>query len=263
MNNLSDLNPSQLRSAFRNQTAGGQTSGLAYGYVQANLTILPAHMAEDFRKFCELNPRPCPIIGVSAVGDGVMRELGDDIDVRTDVSAYRVFKDGKFSEEVSDISALWRDDFVAFALGCSFSFEEALMNEGFTPRHIELGRNVPMYRSSIDLLPAGPFAGKMVVSMRPFLPEQAKRVAEITAMFPRVHGGPIHIGNPEEIGIKNILKPDFGDEPQIKDGEIPIFWACGVTPQVAIENARPEICITHKPGHMLISDLLNSDFVEK
>jgi len=256
------MTPSEIRQKIRKGGLSQQTSGMAYGYVQANLVILPQSMADDFKKFCELNPAPCPLIGVSKLGDAALPELGADIDVRFDVSAYRVFKNGKFDEEVSDISTLWRDDFVAFALGCSFSFEEALMDAGLGVRHIELGRNVPMYRSTIDTAPAGPFGGKMVVSMRPFLPEQVKKVAEITSRFPRVHGGPVHVGDPAKIGIENILKPDFGDEPHINDGEIPMFWACGVTPQVAIENARPEICITHKPGHMLISDRRNCEFID-
>lgn len=262
MNDLSNLNPAQLRNAFRANASGGQTSGLAYGYVQANLTILPESMADDFRVYCERNPRPCPLIGVSAVGDASFPELGRGIDVRTDIATYRVFKDGKFSAEVSDISSLWRDDFVAFALGCSFSFEEALIDAGIGVRHIELGRNVPMYRTAIDTVSAGPFGGKMVVSMRPFKADQVKKAVEITSKFPRVHGGPIHIGSPEEIGIKNIATPDFGDVPQINEGEVLLFWACGVTPQVAIENARPQICITHKPGHMLVTDRLNSEFTD-
>ena len=263
--------PKDLRKAFRGggtsgQTSGqtsSQTSGMAYGHVQANLAILPESMADDFKQYCELNPRPCPLIGMSKPGDPSLPELGGDIDVRHDVSAYHVFKDGKFIEVVSHINDdLWRDDFVTFALGCSFSFEEALMDAGLTVRHIELGRNVPMYRTSIETIPSGSFSGKMVVSMRPFLENQVERVVEITSRFPRVHGAPIHVGGGHEIGVKNISNPDFGDAPEIRHGEIPVFWACGVTPQVAIEQAKPEICITHKPGHMLITDRLNSEFMD-
>ena len=231
--------------------------------MQANLAILPESMADDFKKYCELNPRPCPLIGMSKPGETSLPELGEAIDVRRDVSAYRVFKEGKLVEEVSDISDdLWRDDFVTFALGCSFSFEEALIDAGLPVRHIELGRNVPMYRSNIDTVSSGPFSGKMVVSMRPFPKNQVERAVEITSHFPRVHGGPVHVGDPSEIGIENILKPDFGDAPEIRHGEVPLFWACGVTPQVAIEQAKPKICITHKPGHMLITDRLNSEFID-
>ena len=255
--------PQDLRKEFRGGSMSRQTSGMAYGYVQANLAILPESMADDFKKYCELNPQPCPLIGMSKPGDPSLPELGEDIDVRFDVSAYRVFKDGKLVEVVSNISDnLWRDDLVTFALGCSFSFEEALMDAGLPVRHIELGRNVPMYRSNIETNPSGPFGGKMVVSMRPFPTEQVKRVVEITSSFPRVHGGPVHVGNPNEIGIENIFAPDFGDAPEIRNGEVPVFWACGVTPQVAIEQARPKICITHKPGHMLITDRLNSEFID-
>ena len=240
---------------------------MARGYVQANLAILPADMADDFKKYCALNPQPCPLIGMSKPGDPSLPELGEDIDVRFDVSAYHVFKDGKLTEVVSHISdALWRDDLVTFALGCSFSFEEALVDAGLPVRHIELGKNVPMYRSNIETNPSGPFSGNMVVSMRPFPVEQVESAVEITSRFPRVHGGPVHVGSLDEmggeIGIENILNPDFGDAPEIRDGEVPVFWACGVTPQVAIEHARPKICITHKPGHMLITDRLNSEFID-
>lgn len=264
--NSPGVSPADLRKAFRNELKGGPafgpTSGMAYGYVQANLAILPQSMAADFEKFCDLNPRPCPLLAVSKPGDPSLPQLGGGIDVRGDVSAYHVFRDGKFETEVFDLFDLWRDDLVSFALGCSFSFEEALMDGGLSVRHIELGRNVAMYRTNIDTTPAGPFGGPMVVSMRPFAPDQVAKVVEITSSFPRVHGAPLHVGDPSHIGITNIAKPDFGDASEIRDGEIPVFWACGVTPQVAIEQARPELCFTHKPGHMLITDKLNSEFIE-
>ncbi len=263
----SNYSPAELRRAFRNADMDGQTSGMARGYVQVNLAILPENMADDFKKYCELNPQPCPLISMSKPGDPSLPELGAGIDVRQDVSAYHVFKDGKLTEVVSHINdALWRDNLVTFALGCSFSFEEALVDAGLPVRHIELGRNVPMYRSNIATNPSEPFNGNMVVSMRPFPTEQVEAAVEITSRFPRVHGGPVHVGSlgemGGEIGIKNILKPDFGDAPEIRHGEVPVFWACGVTPQVAIEQARPKICITHKPGHMLITDRLNSEFMD-
>lgn len=267
MNTNATMTPSEIRQAIRKGELNQQTSGMARGYVQANLAILPADMADDFKKYCELNPQPCPLIGMSKPGDPSLPELGEDIDVRADVSAYHVFKDGKLTEVLSHISdALWRDDLVTFALGCSFSFEEALVDAGLPIRHIELGKNVPMYRSNIETNPSGPFSGKMVVSMRPFPANQVEMAVEITSRFPRVHGGPVHVASLDEmgseIGIENILKPDFGDAPEIRHGEVPVFWACGVTPQVAIEHARPKICITHKPGHMLITDRLNSEFID-
>ncbi len=254
--------PAQLRAAFRSGQRTGQTSALAPGFVQANLAILPQNLADDFKSFCDLNPKPCPLLAVSAPGDPHFPELSADIDIRTDVSMYRVFKDGAFVEEVTDLTDLWRDDLVAFALGCSFSFEEALTDAGLAIRHIELGRNVPMYRTSIDTVTAGSFGGKMVVSMRPFKQSDIDQVIAITKRFPRVHGSPVHVGDPLAIGIADINAPDFGDGPEIRDGEVAVFWACGVTPQVAIEMARPEICITHKPGHMLITDRLNADFMD-
>lgn len=254
--------PAQLRAQFRTGQRVCQTSGMASGFVQANLAILPSSMADDFKTFCELNPKPCPLLAMSVPGDPALNELGRDIDIRTDVSMYRVFKDGRFVEEVSDLSDLWRDDLVTFALGCSFSFEEALGNAGIGIRHIELGRNVPMYRTSLDTVEAGPFGGKMVVSMRPFGEKDVEQVVAITRHFPRVHGAPVHVGDPLAIGIEDLGAQDFGDAPQVRDGEVPVFWACGVTPQVAIEQARPEICITHKPGHMLITDRLNAEFMD-
>ncbi len=254
--------PAQLRAAARDGQFSGQTSGLARGYVQANIVILPKAMAADFKTFCERNPRPCPLLAISGAGEPALDELGPGIDIRTDVSAYRVFRDGVFVEDVTDIQDLWRDDLVTFALGCSFSFEEALMDAAIAVRHVEQGRNVPMYRTTIDTAAAGTFGGQMVVSMRPFASADIERVREITGRFPRVHGAPVHVGAPGDIGIGNIEQPDFGDAVDVYPGEVMAFWACGVTPQVAIERAKPEICITHKPGHMLITDRLNAEFAD-
>jgi uncharacterized protein YcsI (UPF0317 family) len=220
--------------------------------------ILPAELANDFLRFCQLNPKPCPLIATSnSPGDFTLPPLGD-VDIRTDVPSYRVFRDGELVEERVDISALWRDDLVTFALGCSFSFEEALLADGLEVRNVTQKVNVPMYRTSIDCKPAGPFAGKMVVSMRPFRAADAIRAIQICTRFPAVHGAPIHLGDPGQIGIADLARPDYGDAVSVAAGELPLFWACGVTPQVALEQARPAFAVTHSPGCMLVTDLRNS-----
>jgi len=250
--------PQGLRRKIRAGEHSGNTSGLAPGYVQCNIVILPADWANDFLRFCQLNPRPCPLIAsANSPGDFTLPPLGD-IDIRTDVPSYRIFRDGVLQDEVTDITALWRDDLVSFALGCSFSFEEALLADGLEVRNVTERVNVPMYRSSIECAPAGPFAGRMVVSMRPFRAADAIRAIQICTRFPAVHGAPVHLGNPQLIGIDDLARPDYGDAVSVKDGELPLFWACGVTPQVALEAARPPFAITHSPGCMLVTDLRNS-----
>ena len=236
----------------------GPTSGLAPGNVQANLVILPAELANDFLRFAQANPRPCPVLGVTEVGDPRLPMLGEDLDLRTDLPRYRVWRHGEMVEEPTDISHLWRDDLVGFAIGCSFSFEEALIEDGIEVRHITRGCNVPMYRTNVDCVPAGVFHGKLVVSMRPMKPADAIRAVQITSRFPSVHGAPVHIGFPASIGIKDIAKPDYGDAVPVGADELPVFWACGVTPQSVIAEAKPDFCITHAPGSMLITDLLNT-----
>ena len=254
-----EISPAELRQKIRNGAHKGNTSGLCAGYVQCNLVILPADWAEDFLAFCEANPKPCPLIAVSQPGEFSLTKLGADIDIRSDIPSYRVFENGQLRNEVNDISDLWRDDLVAFLLGCSFSFEEALIAEGLDVRNVTEAVNVPMYRTNIDCTAVGPFAGQMVVSMRPFAPPEALRAAEISGRFPSVHGEPVHYANPEHIGITDINQPDYGDSVTIKEGEHPLFWACGVTPQVALDNAKPPFCITHSPGSMLVTDMKNSD----
>ena len=246
------------RLAIRAGAHRGPTAGLAPGNVQGNLAILPQALAGDFLRFCQLNPKPCPLIGTSAPGDPRIPALGEDLDIRTDLPRYRVFKDGKLVDEPLEITKYWRQDLVSFVLGCSFSFELPILEAGIRLRHIEENTTVPMYRSSIDCVPAGRFRGKMVVSMRSFTPADAIRVIQITSRFPAVHGAPVHISLPEAIGVRDIARPDFGDPPARAAGELPLFWGCGVTPQVAIEAARPSLCITHKPGAMLITDKRNS-----
>ncbi len=247
-----------VRLACRRGAFAGQTSGLAPGHVQGNLAILPAELAFDFLRFCQLNPKPCPLIGVSEKGDARIPALGDDFDIRTDLPRYRVWQDGKLVDEPQDIRSWWRDDLVAFVIGCSFSFEEALLQDGIPLRHIEQGCNVPMYRTSVACAPSGPFAGPMVVSMRPLKPADAIRAIQVTSRFPSVHGAPVHMGTPALIGIADIGKPDYGDTVEVRPDELPVFWACGVTPQAVIAAARPAFAITHAPGSMIVTDLKNS-----
>ncbi|MDA1329187.1 MAG: putative hydro-lyase, partial [Proteobacteria bacterium] len=236
----------------------GHTSGLADEHVQGNVVILPQAWANDFLRFCQRNPKPCPVLAVGEPGDPMLPTLGHDIDIRTDVPRYRVWQHGNLVDEPTDIQTLWQDDWVTFVLGCSFSFEQALLQAGVPLRHIEQGRNVAMYRTHLPTVAAGPFAGPLVVSMRPMRAEHAIRAVQITSRFPQVHGAPVHLGDPRLIGVANLHQPDYGDAVTVHDDELPVFWACGVTPQAALALAKPPICITHAPGAMLIADPLNS-----
>ncbi len=236
----------------------GQTAGLAPGFVQGNLAILPKALAADFLRFCHLNPKPCPVIGISEPGSPYVPALGADLDLRSDLPRYRIWSKGELVEEVKDISHVWRDDLVAFVIGCSFSFEEALIEDGLPLRHVACGRNVSMYKTNVPTVKAGPFEGPLVVSMRPLKAADAIRAIQITSRFPSVHGAPVHIGRPDLIGIADISKPDYGDAVDVKDDELPVFWACGVTPQAVIGAVKPEFAITHAPGCMLVTDVRNS-----
>ena len=237
----------------------GPTAGLAPGNVQANLAILPAALAHDFLRFAQANPKPCPVLAVSDPGATSLPALAGDLDIRTDVPRYRVWRHGELVEEPTDIRHLWRDDLVTFAIGCSFSFEAALIEDGIEIRHVARGCNVPMFRTSIATVPAGVFHGPLVVSMRPLRPADAIRAIQVTSRYPSVHGAPVHIGLPEAIGIRDLARPDYGDAVPVGADELPVFWACGVTPQSVIAQVRPEFCITHAPGCMLITDLRNSN----
>ncbi|MDC0659699.1 putative hydro-lyase [Leisingera sp. SS27] len=252
---LKDGSAAEARAAIRAGQYQGHTAGLGSGVLQANLAIMPEKYALDFMRFCQRNPKPCPLTGVSDTGNPMMATLGQDIDIRTDVPAYNVYRDGKLAETVTDIQALWQDDFVAFALGCSFTFEHALQRAGLPLWHVENNTTVPMFRTGIDTVPAGPFSGKMVVSMRALPQDRVEQAAGISRRYPLAHGAPVHWGDPAEIGIQDITRPDWGDAALVGAGETPVFWACGVTPQVAIETAALPLCITHKPGHMLITDV--------
>ncbi len=251
----------ELRAAARSGEFTGHTSGKAPGYVQANLVILPRDWAYDFLLFAQRNPKPCPVLEVGDAGDPRTSVLAADGDVRTDVPLYRVYEDGELVAEVGDVRSRWREDFVFFLLGCSFTFERALVDAGLTLRHQEENRNVPMYRTNLMCRGAGRFLpSPMVVSMRPYLPGDAIRAVEITREFPAVHGSPVHIGDPAYIGISQIEKPDWGDHVSIREGELTVFWACGITPQQAALVSKPPVMITHAPGHMFVGERSDYDF---
>jgi uncharacterized protein YcsI (UPF0317 family) len=246
------------RARIRRGEHTGNTAGLAPGFVQGNLVVLPAEAAGDFLRFCQRNPQACPLLAVGEPGDPMLPALGEDLDIRHDLPRYRVWRDGALAGEPTDIAELWRDDLVSFVIGCSFSFEQALMEAGVPLRHVLEGRNVAMYRTNRATAPAGRFHGPLVVSMRPMTPAHAIRAIQITSRFPRVHGAPVHLGLPAQLGIADLARPDFGDPVALRDDELPVFWACGVTPQAALMASRPPFAITHAPGCMLITDELNT-----
>jgi uncharacterized protein YcsI (UPF0317 family) len=245
----------RVRLACRQEGFSGQTSGLAEGFAQANLVVLPAAVAADFQEFCRRNPKPCPLLDVTEPGNPVPARLAADADLRTDLPRYRVWKNGELAGEVTDLVDLWRDDFVSFLIGCSFTFEAALLRAGLSVRHLDLGVNVAMYRTNRPCASAGPFRGPLVVSMRPFKPADAIRAVQITSRFPAVHGAPVHIGLPGDLGIVDLARPDYGDVVPVAAGELPVFWACGVTPQAVLASARLPLAITHSPGCMFVSDV--------
>ncbi len=253
------LDPASIRRRVRTAAITGHTSGLAPGHVQGNVVILPADLAGDFFRFCHRNPKPCPLLAVSEAGQPRLPSLGADLDIRTDVPRYRVWRDGALVDEPTDIAAYWRGDLVTFVLGCSFTFEQALLDAGIALRHVSLRRNVAMYRTTIATAPAGPFHGPLVVSMRPLKAADVVRATEITSRFPSMHGAPIHVGDPALIGIAELSRPDYGDPVPLSADEVPVFWACGVTPQAVVIAARPSFCITHAPGCMLVTDRLNEE----
>lgn len=260
-NELRNLHPSELRGLVRDNSFAIQTGGSYRGFVQTNIVILPAEYAQDFKRYCQLNPKPCPLLATGEPGNPKLPELGSDIDIRTDVPAFNIFEGGELVNTVFDIKEYWQDDFVTFALGCSYSFEEALEDVGLEVRHNRLGLVSPMYTTNIETKSVGPFFGPTVVTMRPFSSSDVDRVIQVTSRFPKVHGAPIHIGNPNEIGIEDLAKTEFGGNAvPVNDNEVPVFWACGVTPQLAVANAQLPICITHKPAFMLVTDRTNAEF---
>jgi uncharacterized protein YcsI (UPF0317 family) len=253
------LTGAKVRELAREGELTGPTPGMALGYVQANLVIVPRDLAFDLLLFCQRNPKPCPLLDVTEPGSPEPRLVAPGADLRTDVPRYRVYRDGELVDEPADLRRWWRDDLVGFLLGCSFTFEHALLQAGVPVRHIERGGNVPMYRTNRPCRPAGVFRGPMVVSMRPLTPEQMVTATRICARFPRAHGVPVHFGDPAAIGIADLDRPDYGDPVEVRPGEVPVFWACGVTPQAVAVEARPPFLITHKPGHMFVTDLRDTD----
>jgi uncharacterized protein YcsI (UPF0317 family) len=249
-----NLTPTQLRKLIRSGEWSKPTTGVASGFVQANLVMLPKEEAFHFLLFCVRNPKPCPILDVLEPGK-VEPNIAPGADLRTDLPRYRLFEQGKLKEEVEDVRGVFHDEMVSFLLGCSFSFEAALVAADIPVRNLEEGKNVSMYITNRDCQPAGPFSGPLVVTMRPMKPAEAVRAIQVTTRFHLTHGAPVHIGSPEEIGIKDLDRPDFGDAVTIRAGEIPVFWACGVTSSLAVMSPPLPLVVTHAPGHMFVSDL--------
>ncbi|MGO1948909.1 MAG: putative hydro-lyase [Mycobacteriaceae bacterium] len=261
MTDPATLSPSESRALFRAGTSV-PTPGYAPGHAQANLITLPKEDAFDFLIFAQRNPRPCPLLDVLEPGQTSSALLADG-DIRTDIPSYRVYRDGVLTDEVTEVTDLWRDDFVSFLIGCSFTFESALLDNGVPVAHIARGRNVPMYRTSVQTNRAGRFGGPLVVSMRPVPASQVADAVRITSRYPSVHGAPVHVGDPAALGIEDLYSPDFGDAPVAADlgpGTVPVFWACGVTPQAVVMNSAPELAITHSPGYMLVTDARDVDY---
>lgn len=252
---LSGADRGTVRDAIRSGRYSGHTAGLALGRLQCNLAILPGAYAADFHDFCRNNPKACPLAGVSEPGAFAVPRLGPEVDVRTDAARYNVYKFGVLERQVTDLLDLWQEDLVAFAIGCSFTFENALQRAGIAMRHIDRNVTVPMYRTTIETAPSGPFGGGMVVSMRPIPKLRLDEVYSVCRAYPLAHGAPVHAGDPAEIGIPDLNSPDWGQAVPVHDDEVPVFWACGVTPQVAIMTAKPPLSITHAPGAMLIADV--------
>ncbi len=256
---MATMTPAALRLLMRKGELVRPTAGMAKGHVQANLAIVPKDIAYDFLLFAQRNPKPCPVLDVTDPGSPEPKLMAPGADLRFDAPKYRIYKAGVMVDEVVNLEKYWRDDLVAFLLGCSFTFETALLAAGVPVRHIEACCNVPMYITDIPCRPAGKFHGNMVVSMRPIPHDKVVKAVQVTSRFPAVHGAPIHIGDPVVIGIRDLGRTDFGDSVEIRDGEVPVFWACGVTPQAVAMTAKPEIMITHAPGHMFLCDARDED----
>lgn len=255
----SRMEPSKVREYIREGKITGPTAGMCRGYAQANLVILPKKLAYDFLLFTQRNPQSCPVLEVTDTGSRTLTKLADGADIATDFPKYRIYEKGVMTGEYEEVSNFWQDDFVGFLIGCSFSFEGELLDVDIPVRHMEEGVNVPMFNTNIPSESAGIFHGNMVVSMRPIPYNQVVKAVKVTAGMPRVHGAPVQIGAPERIGIGDIMHPDYGDAVLVKEDEVPVFWPCGVTPQNAIMNTKPDFVITHAPGHMFITDIKNNE----
>lgn len=254
--NTSLISPVEARKHFR---AGlvKPTSGWSAGYAQANLIALPRDLAFDFLLFAQRNPKSCPVLEVLGAGEtfgGIFGSSAEEADIRTDAPQYRIYRDGELVDSPADALEYWSDDMVSFLIGCSFTFEHPMMEAGVPIRHIDARRNVPMYRTNLDSRPAGQLSGELVVSLRMIPASQVATAVRVTSRYPAVHGAPVHIGDPALIGITDLDNPDFGDAPLHESGDVPVFWACGVTPQAMVMASRPPLAITHAPGHMLITD---------
>jgi uncharacterized protein YcsI (UPF0317 family) len=252
------LSPAEARALFR-QGAANPTTGWSAGFTQTNLIAVPRDWAYDVLLFCQRNPRPCPILDVSDPGDPTTI-LAPGADLRSDLPRYRVWENGTLAGEVSDVSGLWRTDLVAFSIGCSFTFETALAGAGIPLRHVDQGRNVAMYLTNRACRPAGRLHGQLVVSMRQIPADRVAEAVAISGAMPAVHGAPVHSGSPAELGIEDLSKPDFGDPVDAEPGDVPVFWACGVTPQAALMASRPPFAITHAPGYMFVSDKRDDEY---
>ncbi|MCW5220869.1 putative hydro-lyase [Verminephrobacter aporrectodeae] len=251
------MTPAEFRRTVRAGRFRASTAGLCGDFAQANLVVLPHAVSSDFLRFCALNPKACPLLAVGEPGQWALPALGAGIDVRSDLPGYYLYRNGELAQELPSLAEVWQDDLVAFAIGCSFSFEQMLLRAGIALRHVAQHKNVAMYRSQIPNKAAGPFGGQLVVSMRPLRAADAIRAIQISSRFPAVHGAPVHFGDPALIGIGDLQRPDYGDAVEVLPDETPVFWACGVTPQEAIRSARLPLAIAHKPGHMLITDIPN------
>lgn len=256
---LAHSTPHHVRDLIRTGQWVGLTTGLALGHVQANLAILPGSLAEDFKRFCFSNPKPMPLLDVTAPGDPVPRRVAPDADLRTDLPKYRVYVRGRLDRETSDIRDIWQPDMVGFLLGCSFSTEARLLKAGIRLRNIELGQNEPVFRTSLACVPSQYFHGPLVVSMRPIESDKVQLASQISDEYPLAHGGPVHVGDPSVIGVRDLRRPEWGNPIDLFPNEVAMFWACGVTPQAAIQECQPEIAITHAPGHMFITDLTDEE----
>lgn len=252
--------PGEARARIRSGEHTGPTVGLAPGYAQANLVTLPEEYAFDFLKFCVRNPKPCPVLEVTDAGSPTPRITAPEADLRTDIPRYRIYENGELADEPVDISSYWRGDLVSFLLGCSFTFETALLSAGLRLAHQDQGRNVPMYVTGRECVASGPFSGPMVVSMRPYRAEEIPLAVAVSGRYPTMHGAPVHVGDPESLGIRSLEEPEFGEAISMQEDQSPVFWACGVTPQAVAMRARPPFMITHSPGHMFITDRLNSEY---
>jgi uncharacterized protein YcsI (UPF0317 family) len=254
------MTPAELRKLSAEGKFTEPTTGYCDGYVQANMVALHKEYAEQFEEFCRKNPKPCPLLEVVGPGTSLTSKLAPGADILDTIPRYRIWKNGECVEEPTDVRKYYSEDLVFFLLGCSFSFEEALISAGISLRHVDEKKNVSMYRTNLPLEPVGPFKGEMVVSMRPIHRSQVADACVITSRFPDVHGAPVHVGYPEMVGIDNVGQADYGDSVDIKDNELPVFWACGVTPQNVLVKAKLPFAITHAPGYMFVSDLKNSDY---